>query len=114
MPPKPKTKNKYATIGQYKLGRTLGEGVTAKVKYAVNEDNEGLAIKIFKKEDNKEDYHQNEVDFFRNVPGHESIVNFTDHNYNADYTNKKGVVKQNRYYIAMEYIEGGEFLKFIE
>ena len=30
-------KKQTATLGQYKLGRTLGKGVTARVLYAVNE-----------------------------------------------------------------------------
>ena len=36
-----------STIGNYKLGKTLGEGVTAKVKLGTSPDGQQVAIKIF-------------------------------------------------------------------
>jgi serine/threonine protein kinase len=66
---------------------------------------------MFKRDINQE-YLNNEKAFFREIPKHPSIVNFIDSGTSAEYTNSNGVKEDNRYYIAMEYIEGGEFLQF--
>ena len=41
------TNKMTGTIDGYKLGRTLGEGATAKVKIGTSEDGTEYAIKIF-------------------------------------------------------------------
>ena len=40
-----------ATIDGYKLGKTLGEGATAKVKLGISADGTEFAIKIFKRDE---------------------------------------------------------------
>ena len=46
-----------ATIDGYRLGKTLGAGLTAKVKLGTNADGTEFAIKIFKRNNSNQEKH---------------------------------------------------------
>lgn len=86
-----------ATIGKYKLGKTLGEGWNSKVKVAVDaETAKSYAMKIMYVEDaeNQEDFDislfltlmNNEVERLEKLPKHDNIIQLIEYNW-------KGIMK---------------------
>lgn len=92
----------YTRVGRYELGRTLGEGTFAKVKYAKNkETGEAVAIKIIDKERvilRHKMVHQikREISTMKLIK-HPNVVHL-----------REVLASKQKVYIVLEYIDGGE------
>lgn len=85
-------------IGRYELGRTLGEGTFAKVKFARNKDTgEAVAIKIIDKERIlKHKMIKREIATMKLIK-HPNVVHL-----------KEVLASKKKVYIVLEYVDGGE------
>ena len=67
------------TLGKYQLGKTLGSGVSCKVKLAKDATGTRYAIKILHANEEFEDLIKTEVDSLKNLK-HPNIVNLVEVN----------------------------------
>ena len=65
------------TLGKYQLGKTLGKGVSCKVKLAKDDTGTRYAIKLLNNDDQFEDLIKAEVNSLRNLK-HPNIVNLVE------------------------------------
>ena len=103
-----------STCGPYKIIKTLGAGMTGKVKL-VEKDGEQYAMKIFNVDKSNREYMtkmaKKEFRITENVDS-KLIPKYYEFNHNATKTNKKGEEKQ-VVYLVMELVKGVELLEFI-
>lgn len=101
-----RSENLRTRVGKYELGRVLGEGTFAKVKFARNiETGQSVAIKILDKEkifkDNLVDQIKREISTMKLVK-HPNIVQLYEI-----------MASKSRIYFVLEYISGGELFNRI-
>ena len=96
--------------GQYQLGRTLGSGVSCKVKLAKDEQNNRFAIKLIKGSDFS-DLVQAELDVLKKV-SHPHVVKMHEAGKGTQTSTKKKESKE-IHYIVLELAQGGELFDFI-
>ena len=65
------------TLGKYALGRTLGSGVSCKVKIGKGKDGKKYAVKILNSDEQFKELVKAEVDVLRKLH-HDNIVNFVE------------------------------------
>lgn len=105
-----------STIDQYTCTKTLGSGISAKVKLARNAEGKRVAIKVFSKatSDEKrkaEETLKQEVEVYKNLQ-HPYMVNLIE--YKADAVKTKGDgTKVPVAYIVMELVNGGELFDYV-
>jgi 5'-AMP-activated protein kinase, catalytic alpha subunit len=75
--------------GKYQLGRTLGSGVSCKVKLAKNGAGDRFAIKIFSKDIDFEELMETELKILKQL-SHPGIVNFVEQGSGIQENSKKG------------------------
>ena len=98
------------TLGKYQLGKTLGSGVSCKVKLARDSDNRRYAIKILKSDDMFIDLIKAEVETLKKLH-HANIVNLVEVSKGNMNNPKKG--SKNVEYIVLELVSGGELFDFV-
>jgi len=99
-------------INQYTCIKTLGEGATAKVKLAVDQDGKRVAIKVFKEPKEKLlDEIERECGVLLTL-NHPNIVHVIEWQKIA-YKVKENGAKQRVAIIVLELIEGGELFDFV-
>ena len=98
------------TLNQYTLGRTLGSGVSCKVKLAKDAAGTRYAIKIIHSEESFQELIDTEVQALAQLQ-HENIVRLVEVNQGQQVNPKKGskLVK----FIVLELIGGGELFDFV-
>ncbi len=94
----------------YELGRTLGSGVSCKVKMGRDSNNTRYAIKIMKQSEEIQECIDSELDVLRHLK-HRNIVRLVEVNQGYQVHPKKGrkFVK----FIVLELVGGGEFFDFV-
>jgi len=97
------------TLGKYSLGKTLGSGVSCKVKVAKAPNGNKYAVKILKGDDVFKELIAAEVDVLRKLH-HEHIVNFIEMGKDTLKNEKKAKVVD---YIVLELAQGGELFDFV-
>ncbi|KAH7428722.1 hypothetical protein KP509_09G014400 [Ceratopteris richardii] len=99
--------NLRTRVGKYELGRILGEGSFAKVRFARNvETGQGVAVKIFNKSDvlQRNLFHQIEMEIFiMKLIKHPNIVQLYE-----------VMASKSKIYFVLEYVAGGELYKKIK
>jgi len=98
------------TLNQYILGRTLGSGVSCKVKLAKDNTGTRYAIKIIHSEESFQELIDTEVGTLAQL-NHVNIVRLVEVNKGMQVNPKKGS-KEVRY-VALELIGGGELFDFV-
>jgi serine/threonine protein kinase len=103
-------------IGQYTLTRTLGSGITSKVKLATDPSGNLWAVKVFSKNNPAVDASllkalQAEVKTLQALH-HANIVNMKEYQEDAEW-HRSGNRVERVMYIVLEYISGGELFDFI-
>ena len=99
-------------INQYTCVKTLGQGISAKVKLAVDEDGKKVAIKIFKEPNEKTlEEIERECGILLTL-GHPNIVHVIEWQKVALKVKEDGS-KQRVAIIVLELIEGGELFDFV-
>lgn len=95
---------------KYELGRTLGSGVSCKVKLGRDNDGTRYAIKIMKQAEEIQECIDSELEVLRQLK-HRNIVRLVEVSEGYQVHPKKGrkLVK----YIVLELVGGGEFFDFI-
>ena len=98
--------NKYKYIGNYELGRTIGEGAFAKVKEGTHRLTEQkVAVKIIDKDKLPDEY------ALKNVHREATIMKLLDH---AHVVQLYEVIETKKeLYLIMELADGGELLDYI-
>ena len=98
------------TLNQYTLGRTLGSGVSCKVKLAKDAAGTRYAVKIIHSEESFQELIDTEVQALAQLQ-HENIVRLVEVNQGQQVNPKKGskLVK----FIVLELIGGGELFDFV-
>ena len=98
------------TLNQYILGRTLGSGVSCKVKLAKDSAGTRYAIKILHSDESFQELIDTEVSALRNLQ-HKNIVRLVEVSEGQQVNPKKGskTVK----FICLELIGGGELFDFV-
>ena len=99
-------------INQYTCVKTLGEGISAKVKLAFDEDGKKVAIKIFKDHNEtilEEIQRECEILLTLDHPNIANVIEWQKHAFKvkADGTKTKVAI------IVLELIEGGEMFDFV-
>lgn len=97
-------------LGKYALGRTLGSGVSCKVKIAKAKNGNKYAIKILHADDQFKELVKSEVDVLRKLH-HDHIVNFVE--MGKDSIKKPGKDAKTVDYIVLELATGGELFDFV-
>ena len=98
--------NKYKYIGNYELGRTIGEGAFAKVKEGSHRLTEQkVAIKIIDKDKLPDEY------ALRNVHREAAIMKLLDHPHVVQLF--EVIETKKELYLIMELADGGELLDYI-
>lgn len=98
------------TLGRYQLGRTLGSGVSCKVKLARDSTNKRYAIKIIKSGEMFSELISTEVETLKKLH-HPNIINLIEVGNGALSHPKKGT--QTVDYIVLELVAGGELFDFV-
>ena len=103
-------------VDNYTLGKTLGAGVSAKVKLAQDPQGNQYALKIFDLQNENVtqktvELLRNEVAIYRNLK-HENIVRLFDFKENAEKINDRKEVKK-VHYIVLEFVTGGELFDYV-
>jgi serine/threonine protein kinase len=97
------------------VGRTLGSGVSGKVKEGILSDGTIVAVKIFQKANKNagrlKEYFKNEIKKAESLD-HPSLVKILAYNSDAIYYHKSGKVTK-IFYIAQELVTGGELFDFV-
>jgi len=92
-------------VGPYHVGRTIGQGIFAKVKLGEDEDRRKVAIKVFDKRSSRSDPQlkqiEREINALR-ICDHPNIAKFVE-----------VLEAKNRVYLVMEYISGPELYEYI-
>lgn len=103
-------------IDNYVCSKTLGAGISAKVKLAVGPDGKKVALKVFDKSDPKNNAKametlKKEVDVYKNLhhPYMVRLVNFKE----SAVKIKSDGKQVNVAYMALELITGGELFDFV-
>jgi serine/threonine protein kinase len=99
------------TLGKYTLGRTLGSGVSCKVKLAKDDAGTRYAIKILHQDEQFQELVETEVDTLTKVK-HPNIVNLVEVGEGQQANSKKNVSKTVRY-IVLELVGGGELFDLV-
>jgi len=99
------------TLGKYTLGRTLGSGVSCKVKLAKDDAGTRYAIKILHQDEQFQELVETEVDTLKKVK-HPNIVNLVEVGEGQQTNSKKNASKQVRY-IVLELVGGGELFDLV-
>ena len=97
-------------LNQYTLGRTLGSGVSCKVKLAKDAAGTRYAIKIIHSSETFEELIQTEVEALTQLQ-HVNIVRLVEVNQGMQVNPKKG--SKNVKYIVLELVGGGELFDFV-
>lgn len=94
----------------YELGRTLGSGVSCKVKMGRDCNNTRYAIKIMKQSEEIQECIDSELEVLQHLK-HRNIVRLVEVNQGYQVHPKKGrkLVK----FIVLELVGGGEFFDFV-
>lgn len=99
-------------LDSYEILRTIGHGVTSKVKLGRDvETGEYRALKILKY--SKALSTQSELSFFNTVPEHPNIIKFFGFKENATYTKKYGQGEKQVSYMGLELAQRGEIFDFV-
>jgi serine/threonine protein kinase len=98
-----------STLGKYTLGRTLGSGVSCKVKIGKSKTGQKVAVKILKGDDHFKELVGTEVDVLRKL-NHPNIINFIE--MGSDLVRKENK-SQKVDYIVLELAQGGEMFDFV-
>ena len=106
-----------AKIDSYTCSRTLGEGISAKVKLATTPEGQKVALKVFDKANPINTAEalitlQKEVDVYKNL-NHPYMVKLIGFNAHATKVRGDGS-KVPVAYMALELINGGELFYFID
>jgi 5'-AMP-activated protein kinase catalytic alpha subunit len=99
------------TLGNYVLGRTLGSGVSCKVKLAKDESGTRYAIKILHQDEQFQELIETEVDTLTKLK-HPNIVNMIEVGEGTQTNTKKNASKQVKY-IVLELVGGGELFDLV-
>jgi len=99
------------TLGKYTLGRTLGSGVSCKVKLAKDDSGTRYAIKILHQDEQFQELVETEVDTLTKVK-HPNIVNLVEVGEGEQVNSKKGASKHVKY-IVLELVGGGELFDLV-
>ena len=99
------------TLGKYTLGRTLGSGVSCKVKLAKDDNGTRYAVKILHQDEQFQELVETEVDTLTKVK-HPNIVNLVEVGEGQQTNSKKGASKNVRY-IVLELVGGGELFDLV-
>lgn len=98
-----------STLGKYQLGRTLGSGVSCKVKIAKTADGKKFAVKILHDDPVYKELIEAEVDTLQKLH-HPHIVNFVERGSGPLKTLKASSKVD---YIVLELAQGGELFDFV-
>ena len=98
------------TLNQYILGRTLGSGVSCKVKLAKDAAGTRYAIKIIHSDESFQELIDTEVSALAQLQ-HRNIVRLVEVNQGEQHNPKKG--KKNVKFIVLELVGGGELFDFV-
>jgi len=98
------------TLNQYTLGRTLGSGVSCKVKLAKNNENTRYAIKIIHSNDQFQELVDTECEALQSLH-HPNIVNLIEVGRGVQRNTRKGEKEVN--FIVLELVGGGELFDFV-
>jgi serine/threonine protein kinase len=99
-----------STLGKYQLGRTLGSGVSCKVKVAKDSTNKRVAIKILHSEPIFHELSKQEVKTLKDL-NHPNIVNLIEEGQAMLIHPKKESKKVD--YIVLELVQGGELFDYV-
>jgi 5'-AMP-activated protein kinase catalytic alpha subunit len=99
------------TLGNYILGRTLGSGVSCKVKLAKDDNGTRYAIKILHQDEQFDELVETEVDTLKKLK-HPNIVNMVEVGEGMQ-TNSKKNASKNVKYIVLELVGGGELFDLV-
>lgn len=97
-------------LGKYALGRTLGSGVSCKVKIGKNKNGQKYAVKILHADEQFKELVKAEVDVLKKLH-HDHIVNFVE--MGSDQLKKQGKEAKVVDYIVLELATGGELFDFV-
>lgn len=97
-------------LNQYTLGRTLGSGVSCKVKLAKDSAGTRYAIKIFHSDEAFEQLIGTEVQTLSQL-AHTNVVRLIEVNEGTQQNPKKG--SKNVKFIVLELVGGGELFDFV-
>lgn len=95
---------------KYQLGRTLGSGVSCKVKLAKDENNERVAVKIMSKDIDFGELMAAELETLRQC-AHPNVIGLIESGKGVQENSKKG--DKTVHYIILELAQGGELFDFI-
>jgi serine/threonine protein kinase len=95
---------------RYQLGRTLGSGVSCKVKLAKDDANNRFAVKIFGKDIDFGELMSAELDTLRQC-AHPNVIGLVESGKGTQENKKKG--DKQVHYIVLELAQGGELFDFI-
>ena len=98
------------TLDKYQLGKTLGSGVSCKVKLAKDATGTRYAVKILHNDDVFVDLIKTEVETLKTLK-HPGIVNLVETGSGAIVNPKKGSKTVD--YIVLELVQGGELFDFV-
>lgn len=98
------------TLGKYVLGRTLGSGVSCKVKLAKDSSGQRYAIKIIHSDATFDELVEKECEALAQLQ-HRNIVRLVEVNQGQQTNPKKG--SKSVKYIVLELIGGGELFDFV-
>ena len=97
-------------LNQYTLGRTLGSGVSCKVKLAKDDAGTRYAIKILHSDESFQELIDTEVSALAQLQ-HPNIVRLVEVNQGQQVNPKKG--SKNVKFIVLELVGGGELFDFV-
>jgi len=97
-------------LGDYTLGRTLGDGATGKVKLAKNSENRRFAIKLIHNQSDALEAVAAEIEALQKLK-HPNVVNLIEYGQGTKENSKKGSKQVN--YLVLELAQGGELFDFI-
>jgi serine/threonine protein kinase len=98
------------TLGKYQLGKTLGSGVSCKVKLAKDASGTRYAVKILHKDEQFQELIKTEVESLKNLK-HPNIVNLVEVGHGVCENPKKSPKSVD--YIVLELVQGGELFDFV-
>lgn len=95
---------------RYQLGRTLGSGVSCKVKLAKDDSNNRYAVKIMSKDIDFAELMSAELDTLKQCT-HPNVIGLIESGKGTQENSKKG--DKTVHYIVLELAQGGELFDFI-
>lgn len=95
---------------RYQLGRTLGSGVSCKVKLAKDDNNNRFAVKIMSKDIDFAELMSAELETLRQC-AHDNVIGLVESGKGTQENSKKG--DKSVHYIVLELAQGGELFDFI-